>query len=315
MLIMRKFSKKILSMVLAATMTFSIIPGTNLSGMINIVSAAESMADDNIQITTNIIPDVQLCYALRYIIGGDKYANITVKDLRTYTGKIDLSTYPDYDKIENLEGLGYARKASAIDASRLSKVKRIEANEFQNCGFKQFGMPSNIVEIGKEAFFNCANLETVDLPQTLVTIQSEAFRNCKALDGIVLPEKIAKIGNNAFAICENLKSIVIPDGINAAIENAGDDSVVGIGGGVFDGCIRLDSVKLGAGMTAIPAGFLSNTTSLKSIEIPEKIVKIMDSAFSGSGICGLNSTLTFPSCMIPTTVTPYFVRIPSSAIL
>lgn len=63
---MRKFSKKILSMVLAATMTFSIIPGTNLSGMINIVSAAESMADDNIQITTNIIPDVQLCYALRY---------------------------------------------------------------------------------------------------------------------------------------------------------------------------------------------------------------------------------------------------------
>lgn len=82
----------------------------------------------------NIIPDVQLCYAVRYIIGGDKYANITVKDLRTYTGKIDLSTYPDYDKIESLEGLGYARKASAIDASKLSKVKRIEANEFQNCG-------------------------------------------------------------------------------------------------------------------------------------------------------------------------------------
>lgn len=316
-LIMRKFSKKFFSITLAVAMTFSIIPGTDFSGLIKNVSAAESMVDDNIQITTNIIPDVQLCYAVRYIIGGDKYANITVKDLRTYTGKIDLSTYPDYDKIESLEGLGYARKASAIDASRLSKVKRIEANEFQNCGFKQFGMPSNIVEIGKEAFFNCANLETVDLPQTLVTIQSEAFRNCKALDGIVLPEKIAKIGNNAFAICENLKSIVIPDGINAAIENAGDDSVVGIGGGVFDGCIRLDSVKLGAGMTAIPAGFLSNTTSLKSIEIPEKIVKIMDSAFSGSGLLKIDLSANTGITAIETSVFEmceelYDVKLPDS---
>ena len=151
-LIMRKFSKKFFSITLAVAMTFSIIPGTDFSGLIKNVSAAESMVDDNIQITTNIIPDVQLCYAVRYIIGGDKYANITVKDLRTYTGKIDLSTYPDYDKIESLEGLGYARKASAIDASRLSKVKRIEANEFQNCGFKQFGMPSNIVEMAKKHF-------------------------------------------------------------------------------------------------------------------------------------------------------------------
>ena len=39
------------------------------------------------------------------------------------------------------------------------------------------------------------------------------------------------------------------------------------------------------------------------------------SPLSGSGICGSISTLTFPFCMIPTTVTPYFVRIPSSAIL
>lgn len=285
---MRKYSKKFFSMALAMVMTFSIIPGTDFSGMIKTVSAAESMADDSVQITTDIIPDAQLCYALRYIIGGDKYANITVKDLRTYTDNIDLSVYSDYDKIESLEGLGYARKASVIDASKLSKVKIIKDNEFQNCEFKKFGMPSNIVEIGKEAFFNCVNLETVDLPQSLITIQSEAFRNCKALDGVVLPQKIAKIGNNAFAICESLKSIVIPDGINATIENAGDDSAVGIGGGVFDGCINLSSVKLGAGMTAIPAGFLSNTSSLRSIEIPEKIVKIMDSAFSGSGLLSID---------------------------
>ena len=64
-LIMRKFSKKFFSITLAVAMTFSIIPGTDFSGLIKNVSAAESMVDDNIQITTNIIPDVQLCYAVR----------------------------------------------------------------------------------------------------------------------------------------------------------------------------------------------------------------------------------------------------------
>ncbi len=314
---MRKYSKKFFSVALAVVMTFSVIPGTDFSGIIKTVSAAESMADDSVQITTDIIPDAQLCYALRYIIGGNKYANITVKDLRTYTGNIDLSVYSDYDKIESLEGLGYARKASAIDASKLSKVKIIKDNEFQNCEFKKFGMPSNIVEIGKEAFFNCVNLETVDLPQSLITIQSEAFRNCKALDGVTLPQKIAKIGNNAFAICESLKSIVIPDGINATIENAGDDSAVGIGGGVFDGCINLSSVKLGAGMTAIPAGFLSNTSSLRSIEIPKKIVKIMDSAFSGSGLLSIDLSANTGITAIETSVFElcnnlYNVKLPDS---
>ena len=289
-------------MVMAVSLATSLLFGIDFAGTENAVQAAESMPSDSTQITTDIIPDIQLCYAMRYIIGGDKYADITINDVRTYTGKIDLSVYSDYDKIESLEGLGYARNASSIDASKLAKVKQIKDNEFQNCLFTTFGMPSNVVEIGKGAFFNCTNLTYTNLPSTLTTIQSEAFRNCKSLDGISIPDGIVKIGNNAFAVCESLSSIVIPDGINATIGNAGDDSAIGLGGGIFDGCISLESVKIGAGMTAIPAAFLAHTYSLRNIEIPERINNIMDGAFSGSGILSIDLSANTGITSIATSV-------------
>lgn len=299
---MRRFFKKVISLALAAALTVSLVPATDFMGITDNVQAAETLADDDVQITTDIVPDMQLCYALRYIVGGDKYADITVKDLRTYEGDIDLSVFEDYEKIESLDGLGYARKASSIDASKLTRVKQIKDNEFQNCSFTTFGMPVNVVTIGKSAFFNCTNLTYIDLPDTLTTIQSEAFRNCKSLDGVVFPEGIQKIGNNAFAVCESLTSIKIPDGINATIGNSGDDSAVGLGGGVFDGCTGLKQVELGAGMTAIPAAFLAHTSSLRFITIPSKIITIMDSAFSGSGIFSIDLSANTGITTIATSV-------------
>ena len=299
---MRRFFKKVISLALAAALTVSLVPATEFIGITGSVQAAETLADDNVQITTDIVPDIQLCYALRYIVGGDKYADITVKDLRTYEGDIDLSAFEDYEKIQSLDGLGYARKASSIDASKLTRVKQIKDNEFQNCSFTTFGMPVNVVTIGKSAFFNCTNLTYIDLPDSLTTIQSEAFRNCKSLDGVVFPEGIQKIGNNAFAVCESLASIKIPDGINATIGNSGDDSAVGLGGGVFDGCISLKEVELGAGMTAIPAAFLAHTSSLRYIKIPSKIITIMDSAFAGSGIFSIDLSANTGITTIATSV-------------
>ncbi len=280
---MKKTFKRFFAIAMTAMMVISIVPETDFSAFITSVKAAETLPDDSEQIS-NLIPDLHLSNAIRLAVKGDISASVTVKDLRTFTGTIDLSQYDRYDLIESLEGLGYARKAEEIDASKLSKVKYINESEFKYCEFTTFGMPENIIEIGKDAFSGCQNLTYIKLPETLKTIQSGAFNNCKKLDGIKLPDGIEKIGNNAFAVCESLQSIVIPDDINAAAENAGEETTIGIGAGVFYGCSSLTSVTIGAGMTAIPASFLANTTKLKSIDIPTAITSIRDGAFSGSGI-------------------------------
>lgn len=301
---MKKTFNKILATVMIVMMAVSIIPQTDFSGLFVRVNAAETLPDDNEQIN-KYVPDVQLCNAIRQIVGGSVSAEVTIKDLRTYAGDIDLSAYDKYDMIESLEGLGYARKAANIDASMLTKVKRINDNEFQQCSFENFGMPQSVEEIGKEAFFNCQNLTYVKLPDTLKKIQSEAFKNCKKLDGIVFPDGIEKIGNNAFAVCESITSIVIPDGINSAVENSGEEATTGLGAGIFDGCVSLSSVKLGAGMTAIPATFLSNTSSLHEIEIPSNIINIMDGAFTASGIYSIDLSKNDKMTAINTSVFRY----------
>ena len=51
--------------------------------------------------------------------------------------------------------------------------------------------------IGRRAFYDCKNLETVNIPSSVKRIGAEAFARCDALANISIPES-ATIGANAF---------------------------------------------------------------------------------------------------------------------
>lgn len=298
---MRKIRKKVFSVILVAALTVSAVPYSEYAGFQTEVQAATNLTkfDENYSVDSNVIPDINLLMALKEIIGGSQYATITFSQLKSYTGKIDLTAYP---QIADVTGLGYAVKASSIDLSGLTRVKKIYDNEFQLGEFSEFKLPPNITEIGKEAFFNCVNLKTIQFPESLTKIFGQAFKNCTSLNHITLPEGIVKIGDDAFANCASLTSIVIPDGINATVENSGDDSVNGIGANVFAECKSLSKVTIGAGMTAIPAGFFRGTESLISITIPEKVISIRNSAFAGSGLKSIDLSKNIGLTAISTSV-------------
>lgn len=71
-------------------------------------------------------------------------------------------------------------------------------------------MDSNIVEIEKNAFYMCHELQNIHLPKTLITIGDYAFAGCSKLSSIVLPEGLQKISQFAFLDCENLSKICFP---------------------------------------------------------------------------------------------------------
>ena len=100
-------------------------------------------------------------------------------------------------------------------------------------------IPDEVTKIGKYAFSECDDLETVVLPSTVTLIDSSAFSNCDALSSVTIPDGLETIGSSAFTACTSLTKIVIPD------------SVTSIGPQAFRGCTALADIELGNGIEII----------------------------------------------------------------
>lgn len=86
---------------------------------------------------------------------------------------------------------------------------------------KKVIVTSNVVHIGEFAFYNCANLETVELPTTnnLSSIGAGAFMSCGKLTSFTLPDKLTNIRASAFW-GTGLESITIPASVTNIYKTA-----------------------------------------------------------------------------------------------
>ncbi len=87
-----------------------------------------------------------------------------------------------------------------------------------------------------------------------------AFWGCEKLTNIILPESIIKIGGRAFCKCKGLTEFIMPDSVCGTL-----------GGGAFEGCIKLESVKLSNNLTDSLVSTFQNCISLEEITIPDGI--------------------------------------------
>lgn len=116
-------------------------------------------------------------------------------------------------------------------------------------------------------------LNSVVLPEKLVSIGKNAFAD-SGIGNVEFPETLQTIGMSAFRQV-NFTKIILPD------------SVTSVGNGAFASNFSVEKVKISAGMTEIPSGFLScsgQTAAEKFTEliIPEGIKKIGSNAFAGN---------------------------------
>ncbi|MBQ3291983.1 MAG: leucine-rich repeat protein [Mogibacterium sp.] len=129
---------------------------------------------------------------------------------------------------------------------------------------------------------------SVRLPERLESIGNNAFSayidsstgETIGLTEIEFPESLKTIGNTAFQNAP-LTSVILPD------------SVTTLGNGAFSGTIYVNRVILSKSLTAIPAGAFVKTNNkipfdqmatIESLEIPESIKSIGNTAFQGSKI-------------------------------
>ena len=194
-------------------------------------------------------------------------------------------------------------------------VTFVGRSAFFNCeNLKSVSLPSTLTVIGCNAFGSCISLENVTIPQSVLEIENLVFSSCSSIKSIIIPENVIRIGSNAFALCENLSEITFPDNV-AQIDGSAFSStkwyynlpsgIVYIGNilyGYKGTCPETVEVKEGTVCIAdsafegsnlkkviIPASVdfighraFANTNRLEEITIEDSDVTVYHSAFVGS---------------------------------
>ena len=194
-------------------------------------------------------------------------------------------------------------------------VKSIGGGAFDQCvSLQSINIPSNVEDIGNYAFNYCINLTSVSIQYGIVSIGDCAFSSCEKLQSVILPDSIKKIGKYPFSNCDRLNTIIIPVGTKERfvdllpgwnrkliereykenliaevtkrdLESAWEDQQ-----GVLYSTNRkrllksnknLTSCAIGIGTATICNESFKNCSLLKTIIIPNTVIKIGMRAFSG----------------------------------
>ena len=157
--------------------------------------------------------------------------------------------------------------------------------------FNSVTIPGSVTTIGKYAFSDCSNLNSVTIvtpefdpyePESdlnSVTIGTAAFNNCSLLSSIELPNSLTSIQDSVFVGCSRLSSITIP----ASVKSIGSEAFSGcfnISSISFEDFSSLDSIKFSA--------FFYCGSSSASITIPESVTFIDNYAFNRSGFAAID---------------------------
>lgn len=160
-----------------------------------------------------------------------------------------------------------------------------------------------VVEIGRMAFIQCYDLESIEIPNSVTSIGNEAFSECTGLTSIIIPNSVTSIGNYAFYRCKGLNSITISNSVTS-IEEATfyecegltslslPNSVTSIGDYAIYGCSGLTSMNIPNSVTSIGYAAFGECSGLTSVNIPNSVETIGKFAFYK---CSGLTSMTIPN--------------------
>ena len=254
---------------------------------------------------------------------GDNAMNVTQLSVIGNLNDADISLLQE---MAGKEGTGKLKSLNLSEATFTTKDqihkedKRVPESIFQNCKNLQQVNLSNMTEIGKWAFNNCA-LTEITIPASVTIIQDEAFKGCSALNtlkfeagtpesekelvlkeeaffgcvnmdlanGGVLPSRIISIAARTFQGC-GITKLTLPTnekltGITRKLDFNGvqTDNMGALGYGAFFGCSKLTDLTIPANVTVINEVVFQDC-NLKNVTFADatKITEIQKYAFTNN---------------------------------
>jgi len=255
---------------------------------------------------------------------------VTSIDAGAFTSCTSLANVTLPENLQVIETATFRNCTSLTNLTIPNSVTEIKSQAFSNCKLLDIALPENLIEIGKDAFFQ-SGLTTVTIPDKVKIIGSGAFMNCQALTSVTIPDGVTEIGGaaggGAFYYCINLTDVTMPDGLyrcaasafmstpwlSTLLENTKDAKGFSIIHGILIGysgaaneitipdgvtiigsealsCRCLTSVTLPGSVNEIDSLAFSNNYNLTNIRIPASVTKIGDMAFEGCTFDGYDDS-------------------------
>ena len=106
-------------------------------------------------------------------------------------------------------------------------VTEIDDSAFDNCrslsavhfgGSTEAASQCALQRIGNWAFYNCHQLQELNIPEGVTEIGDAAFYGCSYLEDLVLPSSLQTIGDNGFSLCSKLGRIIVNAAVPPVVE-------------------------------------------------------------------------------------------------
>ena len=191
------------------------------------------------------------------------------------------------DHAEVIDYTGSAEKIMIADIYGGKPVTVISNSAFEGMSIHTVILPNTLHTIGDFAF-NDSDLEAIDIPQGVTSIGRYAFANCHDLQSVRLPDSIKEIEIMAFTSesCFSIENGVsylgkwAVDFDNSVTTVVLREDTVGVAGYAFADSRKIRSMTLPNSLKYIGKQAFFNCSALSQIDIPDSVITIGDSAFS-----------------------------------
>lgn len=211
--------------------------------------------------------------------------------------------------IENTESTDYREQEIATEeieenslelevASLQDLMYEIENGEVTIVGYKGTApkviIPSEIdgavvTYIAEGAFYQCSDLQVVEIPEGVVGIGPWAFAETD-LRNVTIPTSVKKIDEAAFCRCRMLEKANLLNGVKEIARGAFSEtalkeiiipnSVMVVGESAFAYCTQLTNACLPSNLEKVADYMFNGCTSLQQLDIPKSVTVIGDFAFA-----------------------------------
>lgn len=218
----------------------------------------------------------------------DEDSDVTYATTLTFGRYADVTTSSTNDQSTNIFA-----SCGITQINIPARMTEIPHAMFSSCALlEEITIPNTVNKIGAKAFSSCSSLKRVqfdggNLANTLTvydtcttsnpSASSGAFYNCTQLEYINLPERIETIPQFMFNKCLGLTSITIPKTVKNKTNDKGEITVYAIQNSAFEKCSGLVTVTFANGnpneVTIGPNAFKS-CSKLDTVNLPKGLTYI-----------------------------------------
>lgn len=177
----------------------------------------------NLQQNTLTYIDIESLSPYDDIYISDKcFLDFTLLETAKLPNKLERIGYRAFENCRMLQEITIPASVTEIDDSAFDNCRSLSAVHFGGSTEEQADDPAAsqcaLQRIGNWAFYNCHQLQELNIPEGVTEIGDAAFYGCSYLADLVLPSSLQTIGDNCFSLCSKLGRIIVNAAVPPVVE-------------------------------------------------------------------------------------------------